>query len=167
MRRPWSVELELGGLSLTPKTGGASASGFGMLELAVSYRFAPAMELSLALDGGSGDSGNLTTGGLYADFHYRFLAERAWNVFAMGGVGIASAAAKNADAASTTSRGSLRLGGGGEYRFGLLALDAELRFVTIAANRQVVSTDQGTTAYDLARYHANGLELLVGARVYF
>jgi hypothetical protein len=167
MANRWAVALDLGSIGLTPKTSGADTTSFGMLELSGRFRIRPAIEVGLMVFGG-GSAGNLSTSGLFADFRYRFLADRPWNVYALAGFGVVSAADKMDSSTETKGRGAVRIGGGVERRFEHFALQAELRFVAVAQNRDVEATDSVTTqAYLLERYGLGGGSLSIGASYYF
>jgi hypothetical protein len=163
MGRPWSIAIGLGAESLTAKTDGAKAVGFGGIELAGRFRIRPPIEVALALEA-MGNQG-ISTAGIYAEFRYRFLAEQPWNPFALGSLGVASAADKNGTDAERKGRGSLRIGGGIERRIGNVGIEATLRLVAIAQDRSV--TVVTTAGQQLARYGDSGVELLIGAGYYF
>ena len=163
----WAVALGLATEGLKPRTPGAQNVQFAGLELGGRFRYRPAIEfaLSLVLLGSKGDIGS---GGLWADFRYRFYAERPWNPFALVGLGVQSAAGKNDGDTATKGRGALRLGGGIERRFGSFAAFAELKLVSIAHNPDVVEPATGiSNQYLLERYGDGGLELSLGGTYYF
>jgi len=166
MERRWAVGLTLGSESLTPSVSGAAHTAFGVLELAGRFRIRPAWELALDLDAG-GSKGQLSTAGLALDVRYRFLAEQPWNGFVLAGLGVASAANKDAPDAERKGRGSLRFGGGIERRFQYWALEAELHVFGIAANADVGDRADTSPGYQLARYGVTGASLSLGATVYF
>jgi len=163
MTRRWGIDLSLGGQSLTAKHAGAQAVGFGGLELAARFRIRPAIEVALAFEG-AGNQG-ISTAGFFAEFRYRFMAERPWTPFALAGVGVATAADKTGTDTEKKGRGALRIGGGIERRFGAWGLEATLRLVGIGENKQVM--DVTTRGQELARYSASGAELVVGGTFYF
>jgi hypothetical protein len=163
MSRRWAIDLSLGGQSLTAKHAGAQAVGFGGLELAARFRIRPAIEVALAFEG-AGNQG-ISTAGFFAEFRYRFMAERPWTPFALAGLGVVSAADKTGTDTEKKGRGALRIGGGIERRFGAWGIEATLRLVGIGANKQVM--DVTTRGQELARYSASGAELVVGGTFYF
>lgn len=163
MTRRWAIDLSLGGQSLTAKHAGAQAVGFGGLELAARFRIRPAIEVALAFEG-AGNQG-ISTAGFFAEFRYRFMAERPWTPFALAGLGVVSAADKTGTDTEKKGRGALRIGGGIERRFGAWGIEATLRLVGIGENKQVM--DVTTRGQELARYSASGAELVVGGTFYF
>jgi hypothetical protein len=163
MARRWSVDLALGGESLKAKRDGAEAVGFGGLELAARFRIRPAIEVALALQA-AGNQG-ISTAGIFAEFRYHFMAERPWSPFACAALGIASAADKSGTDTEKKGRGALRLGGGIERRFGALGIEATLRLVGIAENKEVMAVT--TRGQELARYGASGAELVIGGTYYW
>jgi outer membrane protein with beta-barrel domain len=168
MARRWSIELGLGAASLKTK-GADDAAGFGTLGAAGRFRITPAIELALglALGGGELHDTKLSTGALYVDFRYRFLAENEWNVFALAGLGVASIAGKMATDDEKRGRGMLRLGGGVERRFGALAVDATLRIVGIAEHADLPLPDSPDTGFDYAHLGVSGLALAIDGVYYF
>ena len=76
----------------------------------------PAIEVALAFEG-AGNQG-ISTAGFFAEFRYRFMAERPWTPFALAGLGVQSAADKTGTDTEKKGRGALRIGGGIERRFG-------------------------------------------------
>ena len=163
MARRWSVAFSFGGESLTASDAGAKGVGFGVIELAGRYRIRPAIELALDLNAG-GNQG-ISTAGLYAEFRYRFMAERPWNPYALFDLGIASAADKTGTDTEKKGRGSFRIGGGIERRIGNFGVEATLRLIGIAENRGITSVQ--TRGQELARYGDSGAELSIGGSFYF
>lgn len=167
MASRWAIDLALGGWSLRPK-GASEGTGFGALGLAGRFRLRPAMELALglALGGGSRDGVDLSMGALYGEFRYRFRAERPWNVFVLGGLGVASVARKSGSDAERKGRGMLRLGGGVERRFGSFALEATLAGIAVAEDPDVPATGAPDLGDAFARYGVSGIALMLGATYY-
>jgi hypothetical protein len=165
MARPWSVALGLGGESLSPN--GGQAIGLGVLELAGHYRFRPALELGLTLDGGGGRSGTISTGGLYVDFRYHVHPEQPWNVIFQGSLGVGTACGKDASDLECKGRPSARVGVGLERRLGMWALEGDLRVLTVRDNKEVPDPVSETTPYLVARYALVGVVLSFGASLYF
>jgi hypothetical protein len=163
MDNRWAVNVSLGGESLTAKTDGAKPVGFGGLEVAGRFRIRPSIEIALAF-AAAGNQG-IGTAGFYAEFRYRFLAERPWNPFACGSLGVASVSDKNASDPEKKGRGSLRLGGGIERRIGNFGIEATLRLIGIGENTAVMTVQ--TRGQELARYGVSGGELVVGGSYYF
>lgn len=163
MARRWAVNVALGGESLTAKTDGAQAVGFGTLEAAARLRIRPAIEVALALSL-AGNQG-IGAAGLYVEGRYRFRAERPWSPFAALSLGIASVADKTGTDTEKKGRGSLRLGGGIERRIGNFGVEAAVRIVTIGENTQVMTVQ--TAGQQLARHGVGGGELVVGGSFYF
>ena len=162
----WAVGLAIGSLGLTPQTSGAATTSFGMLELGGRWRVLPAIEIGLSLFGGGSDP-NLSASGLFADFRYRFRADRPWNVFALAGIGVVSAGDKDGTSDEKAGRGALRAGVGVERRFAHLALEAELRLVAVAKHDGLPMSDIESTSYNLERYGLRGGSLTFGANYYF
>jgi hypothetical protein len=166
MGSPWAIALGLESEGLTPQVSGAPTTQFAGLELAGRYRFRPTMEVALTVSA-AGSKGELGTGGLIADFRYRFRAEEHWNVYVLGGLGVVQASSKNGTDVEKRGRGALHVGGGTEYRFAHLALFAELTLLGVAKNPEVPDAAPPTTAYLLERYGLSGGALVVGATYYF
>lgn len=166
MNRRWAIGAQLGWETLTIQHGDKQKVTFGMLELAARFRIRPAIEVSLALRGG-GTDGDISLGGLYADFRYRFRAEQKWNIYAFAGLGVMAAAQKMATDAEKKGRGSLRLGGGLERRFGAFAADVELHLVGIGENKNAPEPVMPSTAGQLSRYGLSGGSLMIGVTYYF
>ena len=166
MDRRWAIGAQLGWESLTIQHGDKQKVTFGMLELAARFRIRPAIEVALALRGG-GTAGDISLGGLYADFRYRFRAEEKWNLYAFVGLGVMAAAQKMATDAEKKGRGSLRLGGGLERRFGSFAVDVELHIVGIGENKEAPEPVMPSTAGQLSRYGLSGGSLMIGVTYYF
>lgn len=163
----WSASLGLMSEGLTPKSSGSNTQ-FGGVELAGHYRFTPALQLGLSFLG-AGSAGNLSTVGIFIDMHYRFFPDNPWNLYALGSLGVAGAADNHANTNEQKARGALRLGLGGERRFGHVGIDAELFLVHVGANT-VPPTPRSTssaTAQKLERDALNGGALVVGATFYF
>jgi hypothetical protein len=167
MDRQWAVALALGGQTFQPKTTGAPDVTFTMLELGGRYRIRPAIELALTLAAGGAMKGQFSTGGLWVDFRYRFMAEQPWNVFALIGLGSVGVSGKDAADVDRKGRGALRLGGGVERRIGAWGIAAELRLWGAGENKDVPAVDPPTTAYQLARYGVSGASLMLGGTFYF
>jgi hypothetical protein len=168
MQRRWAVAASIGSETLQAKTDGAPKVPFGVLEVALRLRVAPVFELGLSFTGGGATEGDLTTGGLYLEGRYRFLAENRWNLFALASLGVASVAPK--DGSSDTEkqgRGSMRLGGGIERRFGAFALDATLRLVGIGKNPEVPMAVPATNDNAMTRLGVSGGTISLGALYYF
>ena len=166
----WAVNVALGGESATAHADGASNVGFALIEVSGRFRIRADIEVALTLGGGGGNTseGDFSTGGLYADVRYRFLAERAWNVIALVGLGVESIGFKNVGSPDNKARGSVRIGGGVERRFGHFALEADLRLFEIAENKDAIMLDELVTAgSQLARYGVSGVTLTLGGTYYF
>lgn len=167
MSRRWAIGVDVGPESYQPKADGAQKTEFGQLELAGRYRIRVPIELGLAIHlGGSKD---ISEGGFYLDFRYRFRAEEKLNVYALADLGVLAVAHKDASDAAKQGRGSLRIGVGGEYRWSWFALVLELRLLHVGDN-----PDLGPSAivpepvdYQLSRYKLSGGSLALGANFYF
>lgn len=166
MDRRWSISASLGWETLTIQAGEKPKVAFGMLELDGRFRIRPAIQVGLVLMGG-GTAGDISLGGLYAEFRYRFRVEEKWNLWAAGALGVMSAAQKMASDDEKQGRGSLRLGGGLERRFGGFAVDAELHLVAIGENKKAPDPVMPSTAGQLSRYGLNGASLMIGVTYYF
>jgi hypothetical protein len=166
MEHAWAIALGLASESLTPQTSDAPAVHFVGIELEGRYRLRPAVEVALSLFT-AGSKGDLGTGGLFADFRYRFRAEERWSAYALGGVGIVQAGSKNATDTERRGRGALHIGAGAERRFAHLALFLELTLLGVAKNPGVPDVATPTTAYLLERYGLSGGALVVGSTYYF
>ena len=163
MARRWAVSVALGAESMTAKTDDAKPVGFGALELAGRFRIRPAIEVSLAFSA-AGNQG-IGTAGFYVEGRYRFLAERPWSPFAGLSLGVASVADKTGNDTEKKGRGALRLSGGIERRIGNFGIEAALRLVGIAENKDVMTVM--TAGQRLSRYGVSGGELAIGASYYF
>jgi hypothetical protein len=165
MDRRWAIGVDVGPESYEPDAVGADKTEFGQLEIAGRYRIRAPIELGLALHlGGSKD---ISEGGFYLDFRYRFLAERPLNIYVLGGLGALAVAHEDASDDAKKGRGSLRLGVGGEYRWSWFALIAELRLVGVGENKQLGPMSPETVDYQLSRYKLSGGSLALGANFYF
>jgi hypothetical protein len=163
MDNRWAVNASIGGQSLTAKTDGSKPVGFGGVDIAARFRIRPSIEVALAF-AAAGNQG-IGTVGFYAEFRYRFLAERPWNPFACGSLGVASVGDKTGSETERKGRGALRLGGGIERRIGNFGLEATLRLIGIGENTAVMTVQ--TAGQRLSRYGVSGGELVVGASYYF
>jgi hypothetical protein len=165
--RRWSVALALGTESMRAKPDDAPTLAVATVELAGRFRLKPAIEFALVLGGGGSTNGSFSTSSIMADFRYRFLADRPLNVYAMAGLGIASAYGKDPTDFEKKGRGAFRIGGGGELRFDALAAFAELRLYGIGENKEVPDPAAPTTRYELARFSVSGVALVLGLTYYF
>lgn len=164
----WSIDLALWLGAANPKLDGAGGSGVGGLELAGRFRITKAIEVALALQAGGNDNDHVTMGGLVADFRYRFKPEAAWNFIALAGIGVMSVADKDtSDDMQKHGRGTLRIGGGVERRFGSWAVAATLRLYAVAQNKDAVVVTPPTVSHNLERYGVTGETLAIGASYYF
>ena len=166
MNRRWAIGAQLGWTSLSIQHGEKQKVTFGMLELAGRFRIRPPAELALVLTGG-GTAGDIGLGGLYIEFRYRFRAEEKWNLYALVGLGVMSASQKMASDVEKEGRGSVRLGGGLERRFGSFGADVELRLVGIGENTKAPEPMMPSTAGQLSRYGLSGGSLMIGVTYYF
>ncbi len=166
MERPWSIALSLAAMSAKPHDIQHSV-GLGAFELAGAYRLRPSIQLGLSLAGGGGENNTLSTGALWANFRYRFMAEQPWNVLALASVGVASVYGNNAPDVDRKGRGALRIGGGVEHRWQAWALEADLVVFAIAQNTAVPDQVTPTTEYDVARYGLTGVALSLGGTFYW
>jgi len=163
----WAVGLAIGSLGLQPRTSGADNTSFSVLELQGRYRIRPAIEVGLMLFGG-GSSGNLATSGLFADFRYRFMADRPWNLYALAGLGVVAASDKTDPSGDQKGRGAFRVGAGIERRFRHLAVQAELRVVGVASNSSAqMQSFVITQGWLLESSKLGGGSLTLGASYYF
>jgi hypothetical protein len=167
MDRRWAIAFALGLESVTPHHDTAQNASLGVLQLSGRVRVRPDIELALTLGAGGGENDTLTTGGLYFDFRYRFMAEQPWNVLALAGFGVATVAGKNAPDADHKGRGSLRIGAGIERRFDTWALEADLKLFGIGENSSVAPVYPETQPYQVARYGLSGAVFDIGASFYF
>ena len=165
MDRRWSVSAGIGSLGLKPDRDGADNTSFGIIDLGGRFRIRRSIEVGLSLYGG-GTKGDIGTGGLYLDGRYRFMAERPWNVFALLSLGVASVNAKDASKDEKRGRGSIRVGVGVERRFRAWAIDAQLRLLGIAHNKDVDFVPM-TLAEDLEKSKLSGGSLTIGGTFYF
>jgi len=166
MANRWGLTVGLGAQALkSSDTAGADDVGFATYELGGRFRIIPSIEVALSLAAGANRDDSYS--GLWADFRYRFMAERPWNIYAYFGLGAGSAGAKDGSDAERHGRGALRLGGGVERRFDVFALSAELRVLGFAANDQSPPVAPPTTRYELSHDSIAGLGLVLGATYYF
>lgn len=167
MSKRWAIGVDFGPESYEPDVDGSEQTDFGQFELAARYRVRRPIELGLALHLGGADN-NIAEGGLYFDFRYRFMAEQRLNVYALASLGVLAVAHEDASDDEKRARGSLRLGGGVEYRWNWFALIVELRLVGVAANKDLPPPiDPAIGAAALARYKLSGGSLAIGANFYF
>jgi hypothetical protein len=167
MAHRFAVGLELGALGLHRDVEGATDVSFGVGELAGRYRIVRSFELGLSLWGGGAMKGTLSTGGLFIDGRYRFLAERPWNVFASLSLGVVSVADEEAGEDAKAGRGALRFGVGIERRFGALAIEAQLRLMGVGENEKFMPVDLPTPNDAMASDKLSGGALTVGGTYYF
>jgi hypothetical protein len=165
MDKRWAIGLDVGPETFRADVDGAQQVEFGQFEIAARYRVRKPIELGLALHGGG--SRGLGMGGLYFDFRYRFMAEQKLNVYALGSLGVLSVSQENAPEAEARGRGSLRLGGGVEYRWNWFALAAELRLVGVGENKDLPRMPMESVGYQLARSKLSGGSFAMGANFYF
>jgi hypothetical protein len=162
MSNRWAFDVGLGAQSLKA---GDDDIGFLTYELGVRFRIVRPLEVALTIAAGANHADSY--GGLWLDVRYNFLAERAWNIYAAIGFGLASAAEKNADDNDGHSRGSFRLGAGVERRFDVFSLSAELRVLTMSSNPNADMLDIVTPETELAAESSAGLGLVIGSTYYF
>ncbi|NVB83409.1 MAG: outer membrane beta-barrel protein [Kofleriaceae bacterium] len=168
MARRWAVAVAFGPEILRSKLEDAPRVTFGTLELSGRFRIKPAMEVSLGLRGGGAARGDLSTGGLYADFRYRFRPDQPLDVYGQVGLGVISVAGKNASDVEKKGRGALRLGAGVEWRFApLFGVAFELRFVGIGENAEVPTPIAPSLDWEMSRYGVSGTELALDTSFYF
>jgi hypothetical protein len=165
MAKRWAIGVDVGPESYEPDAMNADKTEFGQLELAARYRIRAPIELGLAVH--MAGSKDISAGGLYVDFRYRFRAEEPLNVYLLGGLGVLAVAHKDASDAAKQGRGSLRLGVGGEYRWNWFALIVELRLVGVGENKDLPAMSPETVDYQLSRYKLSGGSLAMGANFYF
>ncbi|HEX5059297.1 MAG TPA: hypothetical protein VFV99_08060 [Kofleriaceae bacterium] len=168
MAKRWAIGVDVGPESYKPDADNAQRTEFGQFELAARYRIRAPIELGLALHlAGSKD---ISAGGLYVDFRYRFLAEQPLNLYGLAGLGVLAVAHKDASDDARQGRGSLRLGIGGEYRWNWFALILEVRLVAVGENKDLGALPPGTPEpvdYQLSRYSLSGASFALGANFYF
>lgn len=168
MARRWAVSLAFGPEILRSKLDDAPRVTFGTLELSGRFRIRPAMEVALGGRGGGAARGDLSTGGFYADFRYRFRPDQPLDFYAQIGLGVVSVAPKNGSDVEKKGRGALRFGGGVEWRFTpLLGVSFELRFVGIGENTEVPTPIAPSLDYEMSRYSVSGTQLALNTSLYF
>jgi hypothetical protein len=166
MANRWGLMVGLGFQALKSSDDGSGENiAFATYEIGGRFRIIPSIEVALTIAAGANHDDSYS--GLWADFRYRFLAERPWNIYAYLGFGAGSAAGKNASDDETHGRGSLRLGGGVERRFDVFSLSAELRVLAFGQNSQSPVLVPPTPSSELAHDGLSGLGLVVGATYYF
>ncbi len=165
MAKQWAVALELAAESISPD-GGANV-GFGVAELAGRYRLRPEIELGPSLVLGGGDNGVMSTWALYADIRYRMFAERAWNMLLLGSIGAVAVYGKTSPDIEHRARPSLRSGVGVERRFGMFAIEADLKVFLVGQNSDVPLDPVGSTPNTLAHDSLTGISLGAAATFYF
>lgn len=166
MSKRWAIGFDVGPESYEPDAANADPTEFGQFELAGRYRIRPAIELGLALHM-AGSAGDIGAGGLYFDFRYRFRAEQKLNVYALASLGVLAVSQDSASEDAKKGRGSLRLGGGLEYRWNWFALIVELRLLHVGENKDLAPVMAETVDYQLSRYKLSGGSLAMGANFYF
>jgi hypothetical protein len=165
MAKRWAIGVNVGPESYQPDTAQTTKTELAQFEVAGRFRIRAPIELGLAVHlGGSKD---LAMGGVYIDFRYRFMAENQLNLYALAGLGVLAIAPENASEDARRGRGSLRFGGGLEYRFNWFALIVELRLVGVGENRDLAPQMPETVDYQLSRYKLSGGSLAMGANFYF
>jgi Outer membrane protein beta-barrel domain len=162
MANRWALNVGLGVQSLKA---GDDNIGFLTYELGARFRIIRPLEVALSIAAGANRADSY--GGVWLDVRYNFLAERAWNVYATIGLGLASAAEKNADDNDGHTRGSFRLGAGVERRFDVFSLSAELRVLTMSSNPNADSVEVNSPDSELASQSSAGLGLVIGSTYYF
>jgi hypothetical protein len=166
MANRWGLMVGLGVQALKSSDDGSGDNiAFATYEIGGRFRIIPSIEVALTIAAGANHDDSYN--GLWADFRYRFLAERPWNIYAYLGFGVGSAAAKNAPDDETHGRGSLRFGGGVERRFDVFSLSAELRILAFGENSQAPVAVPENTPSELAHDGLSGLGLVLGATYYF
>jgi len=166
--RPWSITFGIGGMDLSAKTEPEETkTALTVIDLAAHYRITPAIQLGLSINAGGAAKGNVSAGGIYIDFRYRFLAERPWNVYAIASLGSMSAADKEGTEEEKKGRGSLRFGLGGERRFKRFGIWAELRAGGVAENKDVPVPFVATAEWNFARYGLSFGTFTLGGTFYF
>jgi hypothetical protein len=163
MDRRWSIDASAGSLGLKAKD--YDNVTFGMFELAGRFRIRPWVDVGLSFYG-AGTKGPLSTGGLYVDGRYQFLAERAWNVWALLSLGVATCARDDASDDAQKGRGSIRIGAGVERRFRRFGIHAELRLIGIGENQDFDSASP-TRDDAMAKNSLDGGSLTFGGTFYF
>jgi hypothetical protein len=165
MAKRWAIGVDVGPEAYEPDAPQSQKTEFGQFEVAARLRIRPPIELGLAVHlGGSKD---IAMAGLYVDFRYRLMAERKLNVYALAGLGVLAVAHEEASEDARRGRGSLRLGGGVEYRFNWFALILELRLIGVGENKGLAPQAIETVDYQLSRYKLSGGSLAMGANFYF
>lgn len=168
MDRRWAVSAGIGWESLEAKVEDGSKVTFGMLDLAGRFRATPAIELGLGLVAGGAEGGELTTGGLFIDFRYRFRAEHAWNIYVGLGLGVQSVATKDGTEEEKKGRGALRVVPFGiERRWTMFAVFGEVRVVGVAENKELPAPATQVPAWQFSRYGLGGGHVVFGANLYF
>lgn len=175
MANRWAVNLSLWFGSMTPRTSGAGSIPLAGLELSGRFRIREPIELAFSLfGGGSGDPNNndmntVSVGGFMIDARWRFMYDRPWNVAAVAGIGVMSAAAKaGATDEDKAGRGSLRVGVAVEHRWEHWAIEGDFRIFAIQKNDSVTLLDQPSQRTYLAqRYGLTGVYLVLGGSYYF
>lgn len=166
MDRRWAIGLSLGWENVTIQTADKPKVTFGTLALAGRFRIRPTMEVALALWGG-GTAGDIGLAAIFAEFRYRFYAERPWNFYALGSLGTVSVAQKMASSDEKKGRGSLRLGVGGERRLGAFGLAADIGITAVGENKSAPDPVMPSTATQLSRFGLGGAYLMIGVTYYF
>jgi hypothetical protein len=149
MDRRWAIGVAFGGMGMAPEGApDGSEARFRVAQLAVRYRAARRIELELALNGGrqvleDDTDGELAAGSVALALRYRFMPERRWNWFVLGGLGATVIAphTSNADQRDAAQRPLAMLGVGIERRFRRLALQAELRAVGTGQRKDATGGD--------------------------
>jgi hypothetical protein len=168
MDRRWAVTAGIGWESFEAKTDGGDKVTFAIVDLAGRVRIRPAIELGLGLVAGGAEAGDLTTGGLFVDFRYRFRAEKAWNIYVGLGLGVQSVANKNGSEAEKKGRGALRVVPFGiERRWTKFAVFGEVRVVGVAENKELAAPPTPFPAWQFSRYGLGGGNVVFGGTLYF
>jgi hypothetical protein len=165
MEKRWAVAADLALESVSPD--GGSGVPFGVFETAGRFRIRPEFEVGLSLDLGSGDGGDMATWALYADIRYRVPAEHPWNLVLLGSLGAIALYGKTAPDVERKPRGTLRTGIGVERRFGMFAVEADLKIFLVGQNNDVPLDPVANNPNLVAHDSLTGVSIGGGARFYF
>lgn len=109
MYKRWAAAVSYGASSVQARTDGAARSTLAYFELALRFRLIPELELGTSIGGSFSRSLGVAT--IEGDARYRLFAERPWNPFVFGSLGIATWSPND------SSHLVMRVGTGLERRF--------------------------------------------------
>jgi opacity protein-like surface antigen len=178
MANRWSIGVSVGSLGVAPNGSPQNRSDFAVGEVELRFRATPHLELEVASASGQDPNDEhpsyLRLNAVTLAARYRFMPEATWNWFVMGGVGAAAIAVHDAtDQERRDATQALGMVGiGVERRFDHLALQAELRGISLGRRTSTTAADMsGTTTSAMSTTTTEpartGSSLTIGLSYYF